>query len=238
MIKLFKFIIILGFFLIIGRLAVADDVLVLDENDMAKAVADEIANQGLGDDIEVEFFGGKTKFTFKDVGLVKIMINSLKLDEEQSRFVANAEIFAEGEMVESTRLSGKYYVKVAAFVPARTIEKGTIITNEMLKEISVRGNRVKDNIIIEKDKLIGLQAKKMLKEGKLVAEREVGQTIVVRKGDVVTAVYKSKGLQITSKSEALEDGAKGQRIELANTKSGKKFSAKVIDATTVEIDNE
>ena len=108
----------------------------------------------------------------------------------------------------------------------------------MLKEISVRGNRVKDNIIIEKDKLIGLQAKKMLKEGKLVAEREVGQTIVVRKGDVVTAVYKSKGLQITSKSEALEDGAKGQRIELANTKSGKKFSAKVIDATTVEIDNE
>lgn len=238
MLKLFKFIIILELFLAAGGQAKAGDVLVLDENDMTRAVLKEFAEQGIGDDIEVEFFGGKTTFVLQNAGIARIMISNLKVDEEQNKFTAGAEIFADGESVESTRLNGKYYVKVMAFVPAETIEKGEIITDARLKAISVRENRIKENTVIEKDKLVGLQAKKTLKEGKLIVEREIGQTLVIRKGDVVTAVYKSKGLQITSKAEALKDGAKGQRIELANTKSGKKFNAKVIDAATVEIDNE
>lgn len=237
MLKLFKYIIILGLFLAAGE-ARAEDVRVLDENDMARAVLKEFAEQGIGDDIEVEFFGGKTTFVLQNAGAARIMVSNLKVDEEQNKFTAEAEIFADGEAVESTRLNGKYYVKVMAFVPAETIEKGKIITADMLKEINVRENRIKENVVAEKDKLVGLQAKKTLKEGKLIVEREVGQPLVVRKGDVVTAVYRSKGLQITSKAEALEDGAKGQRIDLANTKSGKKFNAKVIDAGTIEIDNE
>lgn len=237
MLKLFKYIIILGLFLTAGE-ARAEDVRVLDENDMAQAVLKEFAEQGIGDDIEVEFFGGKTTFVLQNAGAARIMVSNLKVDEEQNKFTAEAEIFADGEAVESTRLNGRYYVKAMAFVPAESIEKGKIITADMLKEVSIRENRIKENIVAEKDKLVGLQAKKTLKEGKLIAEREVGQPLVVRKGDVVTAVYRSKGLQITSKAEALEDGAKGQRIDLANTKSGKKFNAKVIDAGTVEIDNE
>lgn len=237
MLKFFKYIIILGLFLGAGE-AKADDVRILDENDMAQAVLKEFAEQGIGDDIEVEFFGGKTTFVLQDAGQARIMVSNLKVDEEQNKFTADAEIFADGEAVESTRLNGKYYVKVMAFVPAAAIEKGKIITENMLKEVSVRGNRIKENTVAEKERLVGLQAKKTLKEGKLIIEREVGQPLVVRKGDVVTAVYRSKGLQITSKAEALEDGARGQRIDLANTKSGKKFNAKVIDAATVEIDNE
>lgn len=237
MLKFFKYIIILGLFLGAGE-AKADDVRILDENDMAQAVLKEFAEQGIGDDIEVEFFGGKTTFVLQDAGQARIMISNLKVDEEQNKFTADAEIFADGDSAGNTRLNGKYYVKVVAFVPAAAIEKGKIITENMLKEISVRGNRIKENTIAEKERLVGLQAKKTLKEGKLIIEREVGQPLVVRKGDIVTAVYRSKGLQITSKAEALEDGARGQRIDLANTKSGKKFNAKVIDAATVEIDNE
>lgn len=237
MLKFFKYIIILGLFLGAGE-AKADDVRILDENDMAQAVLKEFAEQGIGDDIEVEFFGGKTTFVLQDAGQARIMISNLKVDEEQNKFTADAEIFADGDSAGNTRLNGKYYVKVVAFVPAAAIEKGKIITENMLKEVSVRGNRIKENTVAEKERLVGLQAKKTLKEGKLIIEREVGQPLVVRKGDIVTAVYRSKGLQITSKAEALEDGARGQRIDLANTKSGKKFNAKVIDAATVEIDNE
>lgn len=214
------------------------DVLILDENDVNGAVRREFADQGVDDEIELEFFGGKTTFALQNAGLARIMISNLRIDEGQNTFSADAEIFADGEPVEKTRLSGKYYVRVSAYVPNRTIEKGTVIAEDMLKEISLRANRVKDNNIVDKDRLIGLQAKKSLKEGRLIAEREVGQKVLIRKGDVVTAIYKSRGLQITSKAEAGEDGAEKQRIELENVKSGKKFRARVIDAATVEIDNE
>ena len=58
---------------------------------------------------------------------------------------------------------------------------------------------------------------------------------MIKKGDEVTAIYTYKGLQITSKMEALEDGAEGQRIKLLNTKSHKEISGKVLDNKTVEI---
>ncbi len=214
------------------------DVLILDENDLGDAVRREFVEQGVDDETELEFFGGKTTFVLQDVETARIMISNLRIDEGQNTFSADAEIFADGEPVEKTRLSGKYYVKIWVYVPNRTIEKDTVIAEDMLKKISLRAGRVKDSHIVDKDKLVGLQAKKSLKEGRLIAEREVGRKLLIRKGDVVTAIYKSKGLQITSKAEAGEDGAEKQRIELENTKSGKKFRAKVIDAATVEIDNE
>ena len=77
-----------------------------------------------------------------------------------------------------------------------------------------------------------------MKEGKIVTDRDVGERVIVKRGSIVTSVYRSKGLQITAQAEALEDGAKGARIELVNTKSGKKFFAKVLDAQTVEIEIE
>ena len=72
----------------------------------------------------------------------------------------------------------------------------------------------------------------------MISDREVGPVILIKKGKVVTSVYKSKGLQITARAEALEDGAKGQSIEVMNTKSSKKFYATVVDADTVEIDGQ
>ena len=218
--------------------AFGQDILLLNEEDLGRAVRKEFENQGYGEDVEIEFFGGKTSFVLQKAKLVKIMISNLKIDIEQGTFSSNAEIFADGESKDKTRLSGKYYIRVRAYVPETTIEKGILITEDMLKEISIRANRVKENNIIDKEKLIGLQAKKMLKAGKIVMDREVGQKVLIHKGDVVTVIYKSKGLQITSKAEAQEDGAAKQYIELTNTKSGKSFNARVIDAATVEIDNE
>ena len=118
------------------------------------------------------------------------------------------------------------------------IAQGSKIKEEDVKEIRIKTNRIKSKVVYDKDKIFGLEAKKTLKEGKLVFEREVGAPLFVRKGNIVTAIYKVKGLQITSKVEALEDGASGQRIYFVNLKSGKKLKAKIIDAETVEIENE
>ena len=122
-----------------------------------------------------------------------------------------------------------------AFVPAQEINKGDVITEGKLIAKSVRLNRIKDNFVVAKEKLLGMEAKKTLKAGKLIQEREVGPVLLVRKGALVNSLYKAKGMQITAQAVAMEDGAKGQVIELENSKSRRKFSAKVVDAETVEI---
>ena len=76
----------------------------------------------------------------------------------------------------------------------------------------------------------------ILKEGKLITSSDVGNKILVHKGDVITAVYKNMKMQITAKVEAMEDGAQGDKIEVKNTKSGKTFHAEVLNAAMVEVD--
>jgi len=105
-----------------------------------------------------------------------------------------------------------------------------------LKTITVRMNRVKPMFVTEKDKLVNKEAKKYLKEGKIVTDRDIGEKILIKKNDLITVVYKTDKMQITARGQARQDGVKGERIEVENTKSKKVLVGTVVDAETVYID--
>ncbi len=227
----------LGIYIIalFGFCGLAQASVLLDERDFWAALQNEFVEQGREENVEFEFFGGQTSFVFEEAGKAKIMISQLKIDDEQGRFSGKVEIFADGKLSDTTVLSGKFYVLGEAYVPVADIAKGEVIKDSMLELKEIRLNRVKDTNIISADKLIGKQAKKKLKAGKLVSDRDIGDVVVIKRGDLLTSVYKKKGLQITAQVTALEDGYKDQIIEVENTKSTKKFTARVVDAQTVEI---
>lgn len=224
------------FFSVLMLCRPACSAVVLGEADFMAALQKEFVEQGHDENLELEFFGGQTAYVFQTAQTAKIMISQLKLNDEQGKFTAMAEIFADGEPQGATTLTGKFYTLAEAYVPAVEIAKGSEITADKLKVVSMRRNRIKDMHITAADKLVGREAKKTLKPGRPVTERDIGEIVVVKKGAVVTSVYRAKGLQITAQAVALEDGAKGQSIELENSKSHKKFTAKVVDTETVEIE--
>lgn len=237
---MFKFwgIISLLMLLVLPVKAQEAEVLLVNETQLGEAIHKEFVEQGIEDKVELEFFGGQTNFAIENAKQSKIMISNLILDAPQNKFSANAEIFADGKIYARTPVSGRYYVMGEAWVPAANIDKDTIITEDMLKTIPVRMNRIKAVNLIDKTKLLDMQAKKTLKLGKIINDRDVGKIILIKKGKSVTSIYRTKGLQITAKAEALEEGTRGQRIQVMNTKSGKKFFAVVLDADTVQIEAE
>lgn len=216
----------------------AQATVLLNEADFADAIKKEFVEQGKEENIELEFFGGQTSFVLDNANSVKIMLSQLDVDDEQGRFTAKAEIFADGNSEDVTNLTGRFFVLGEVYVPSKDITKGEVITEDMLELKSMRVNRLRDENVTTLDKLLGQQARKKLKKGRVVSEREIGALIIVKKGSLVTSIYRSKGLQITAQATALEDGAKGQNIEVENNKSKKKFVAKVIDADVVEIATE
>lgn len=209
--------------------------LLVREDDVSAAVKKEFIEQGLDDEIELEFFAGQTNFVLDNTKKAKLMVSKLKYDEEQNKFSADMDVFADGKPAARTQLQGRYYILEDAAVPARNIVKGSVIKADDLKIIKTRRNRIKPNHITMAEKLADMEAKRSLKEGRLISDREVGKVILVKKGDVVTSVYRTDNMQITAKAEALNDGAKGQKIEAVNTKSKKKMYGIVIDAETIEI---
>lgn len=231
--KLLNFTFIIFFAL--GLFPAAAETLSISEDDVAAAVEKEFAEQGLDEDLDLEFFGGQSSFVIQNAKSAKIMVTALKYDETQNKFSVNVEVFADGNPVIRSGLQGKYYVLAEAYVPNRNINKGEVITEADLKTVKIRSNRIKANVMTTIEQIRDKEAKRALKEGKLISDREVGEKILVRKGDIVSLIYKTEQMQITAKGQALNDGAKNQKIEVENTKSKKKVYGMVVDADTVEV---
>ncbi len=232
-----RFIKIIGFlFLLTVCEANAKDLLIVGNDEIIQAIQKEFVEQGMDEETDLEFFGGQTVFQVENAEVAKVLVSSLKTDALQNKFSCKVEIFADGKPYAISEIQGKYYVLGEAYVPTKNINKGEIISENMLKPIALRMNRIKPMNVIEKDKLVNKEAKKTLKEGKIVNNRDIGSKILIKKNDIITAVYKTDKMQITTKVQALSDGSKGDKIELVNTKSKKILFGEVLDADTVEIE--
>lgn len=205
-------------------------------DDVTEAVREAFMDEGVDADMDLEFFGGSTSFALPRDSEFKIMVSGLKYDEVNNKFTCTIDVFSEGQNIGHSELIGKYYLLDGVFVPARNINKGEIISDADLKKVMVRRNRIKDVNITSKDKLINKEAKRMLKSGKLIMNSEVGDKILIKKGDYVTAIYQTAKMQITTRAQAQEDGSKNDRIELQNPKSKKAIFGTVIDSETVQIE--
>lgn len=209
--------------------------LVLTEADLQKAVRAEFAEQGIDGDLEIEFFGGQTAFELENAGQAKILVSNLSAGEGQNKFTAEAAIFADGKPAGQTNLVGRYFVMEEVWLPVKDIEKDSLIKEDDLYQGRFRSNRLREDMVLAKDKLLGKQAVRLIKADKPITVRDIRDEVVIKKGKTATVVYAHKGLQITSKAEALEDGAKGQVIKFLNTKSGREIAGRVLDKNTAEI---
>ena len=221
--------------ILVPFMSLAKDLLVVGIDDVSAAVSKEFVEQGRGSDIELEFFGGQTGFVFENADEAKILVSDLNINEEQNKFTASAEIFVDGKLSAETKLFGRYFDMTEVWLPVKNIEKDAIITQDDLVKAKIRSNRLRDDNVVDIDELVGKQAVRQIKADRPIMAKDIQDEVLITKGQLVTAVYSYKGLQITSRMEALEDGAKGQEIKLLNTKSKKEIVGKVLDDKTVEI---
>lgn len=235
---MFKFLpfIVLSIFVLGTTSAKADVQISSDE--VGSAIVEEFSNQGFDEDMELDVFGGQSSFFIPQAKQAKIMISNLKYDETQNKFSADVEIFADGKSAAKSSLVGKYYIMEEVYVPARNIDKGEILQDSDLKKIKVRSTRLKPIYVTDLGKLKGKEVKRVLKLGKLISSKEVGEPLLVHKNDKVDLIYKTDRMQIIAKGIAQEDGFKGQKIEVENTQSRKKIYGTVISTDTIEIERQ
>ncbi len=233
-----RWVMVLTFVLSFASAALAQTSLKFGLDDVVEALQNEFVEQGVDGDVEIEIFGGKTSFDLPNAQNAKILFSNMVLDEEQNRFTTDAEIFADGNPVEKTKLVGRYFIMMDVCLPVRDIMRDEIIKAGDLEVRKMRSNRLREDDVISQNQLIGKQAVRTIKSGKPISKRDIREEIIIKKGKTVLAVYNYKGLQITAKLEALEDGAKGNKIKLLNTKSQKEIFGEVVDRNTVKIMSE
>jgi flagella basal body P-ring formation protein FlgA len=134
----------------------------------------------------------------------------------------------------------------AAFdLPRRTIElpvllhyvpPGQTIEADDVGMVQVPTRRLVQAVVAEPADLIGKTPRRAVRPGQPVRVADVRLPIVIHKGELVTIVVESKDMRLTAQGRANDDGAQGEAIRIANTRSGKTIDATVAGPGTVRIE--
>ena len=131
-------------------------------------------------------------------------------------------------------------VQIKAFGPAvvskRALMRGSII---VAKDLAVSTRELSDALngyYTAIEDVAGMELRFNLAGGSIIGPRSLKPQFLVKRGDIITILAETNGLQIRVKGTALMDGFKGQSIRIKNTRSKRELQGEVVASRTVKID--
>jgi flagella basal body P-ring formation protein FlgA len=118
----------------------------------------------------------------------------------------------------------------------RYVPPGQTIEAEDVGMLQVPSERLVQAVVAEPADLVGKTPRRAVRPGQPVRVIDVQLPIVIHKGELVTILVESRDMRLTAQGRANDDGAQGQGIRVANTRSGRVLDATVVAPGTVKIE--
>ncbi len=168
----------------------------------------------------------------------KLNVAEVSFDKKSGRFTATLTITS-GKPGETRRIISGWVRKMTS-VPVLTRRFGIneVIKKHDIKMIRVRANRVRKNILVQAEDIIGKSSSRGLSPGVALRRTDVRAPLLVTKGGMVTMVLQGKFMRLTARGRSLEDGGKGDVVRIRNLKSNKQVEALIIGPGRVSINTD
>ncbi len=123
------------------------------------------------------------------------------------------------------------YVMVAK----RALHRGEIISQEDIEPRRASLGLIRGGYITKTENILDWEARKNIAIGKIVSPNAIRRPLLVKRGDVVVIIVKSKTLEVKMSGIAKSSGAKGETIRVINRSSKKVVEGVVIKAGVVQV---
>ena len=126
-------------------------------------------------------------------------------------------------------IKGRIEEMLPVVVPTRTHRRGETLT---AREFEIRfepSSRLREGVVESVALVDGKESRKPLRRDQPVYAADLIEPRLIRQGEIVEVVFKAPGLELAAFAEALDEGAAGEIVRLANLDSGKRFRAIVTD---------
>ncbi|ELB2120394.1 flagellar basal body P-ring formation chaperone FlgA [Vibrio parahaemolyticus] len=120
----------------------------------------------------------------------------------------------------------KSSVTLPVVVAATTVGRSEVVTANHLK-LETRTISRSDDFYTDPKHAIGLETTRRLRAGQIVDPTNLSAPALIEKGNEIIIIASKDGFSASTKGVALEDGAKGQQIEVENLSSGRVIRAVV-----------
>ena len=149
----------------------------------------------------------------------RLDVEDVTFDARRGHFDAIVAISADGGALQRVRVTGQLHEMVDVPVLARRVAAGEVLTAGDLNWITVRGQSLQKNSILNGEDLVGLTPKRALRPGVPISAADVRRPVIVTKGDLVVIALQTPQMQLSARGQALNSGSKGDVIRVANIQS-------------------
>ncbi|WP_417680434.1 flagellar basal body P-ring formation chaperone FlgA [Roseibium sp.] len=125
-------------------------------------------------------------------------------------------------------------VEVSALI--QPLSRGAIVRPEDLTTVRLARGSVPARALTDTDEILGLAARSNLRANSPLTRNDFERPTVIPRGEKVTIIYQLPGMKLTTRGQALEDGAAGDVIDIMNLQSRRKISATVISGGQVRVE--
>jgi flagellar basal body P-ring formation protein FlgA len=162
-----------------------------------------------------------------------LLVSQFWYDPASQRYVADITT----DDGDAERIQGVAMVTVPTPVPVRRLMAGEVISEADLQTVSLPYTQVAAFAILNGERLVGMEASRMLAQGRPVPEQSIRAPLVIDRGDKVEIRYRNGTMSLTAPGKALASASKDQDVRVVNLVSNKTVVGRASQEGIVEIQN-
>ena len=206
-------------------------------DDLKTVILDRLKEKGLGADIEISMSGRVRTIHLPTDVEPAIEIDNLVFDPKSARFVATVAAPAGDLTARRHRIAGRVHKMVSIPVVSKRLRSGDIIKKHHVEWVRVRKSSVRRDTVLHEEDLVGMAVKRVLRERAPIKLSYVQRPLLVKKNGLVTIQLSSRLMTLTAQGKALQDGSKGEVVQVRNIQSKKLIEAIVTSTGKVSVNS-
>lgn len=207
----------------------------ISTSDIRKSIQASLIKSGMSADHQIVLSKNNLTFHIAAEDDRNIRIAQTRFNPQAKQFSAIVEVPADRSSQKRIQVTGSVFEVVKIPVPARDIQRGETIRARDLDFIKQRRKTIGRSTVIDINSIIGKTPRRYLQSGKPMRIADLRLPVLVTKGKLVMLTLQNKHMLITAQGRALENGAKGEVIRVANTRSRQTVQGVVTGTNRVTI---
>ena len=148
-----------------------------------------------------------------------LVIDRLTFQPATQRFVAVVVATAPGLAPQRISAIGRLVRETQVPVPNRPLPAGRAIAAGDLEWVSMGDRQLPANVARDPQEMVGRLARRALPQGAPVITADLKRPVAVARGTLVTIILGTPTMRLTARGQALDEGAVGDTIRVANAQS-------------------
>lgn len=194
---------------------VTRDSTTVGQDDIMNLLLQALKQRGIGPETEIELTAMPAPVDILAGDLNKISIVNVSTDRS-GRFSATLSLPVGGTEPKKLRLSGRLHETVELPVLTRHMTRKDIISINDISWKRVRTKELRDAVLVDPDRVIGMKLRRSLRPGEPVSAGDVERPVLVARGQMVVLELHTASMSLTSRGQALESGSLGDNIRVEN----------------------